>query len=59
MWVKRGKVDFVIVSDAGGVVPIEAKSGRNAHAYAALNNLLATKEYAHDTRGLRMALPSP
>ena len=56
---KRSEVDFVIESDAGGVMPIEAKSGRNVRAYAALNNLLATKEYAHDTRGFRMALPSP
>ena len=45
---KRGEVDFVIESDAGVVVPIEAKSGRSARAHAALNNLLATKEYALD-----------
>lgn len=39
---------FVIESDAGVVVPIEAKSGRNARAHAVLNNLLATKEYELD-----------
>ena len=45
---KRGGVDFVIEGEAGRVVPIEAKSGRNARAHAALNNLLATEEYAPD-----------
>lgn len=43
---KRGEVDFVIENDAGMVVPVEAKSGRNARAHAALDNLLATEEYA-------------
>ena len=45
---KRGEVDFVIENDAGAVVPVESKSGRNARAHASLNNLLATEEYALD-----------
>lgn len=42
---KRGEVDFITEGKAGEVVPIEVKSGVSVRAHAALDRLLATKEY--------------
>lgn len=45
---KRGEVDFVVDGPRGKTVAIEVKSGRYYHAHAALDNVLATKDYGVD-----------
>ncbi len=40
-----GEVDFLMEGRAGHVVPIEVKSGKKVSSHAALDKLLATKEY--------------
>lgn len=42
-----GEVDFLVERD-GQVIPIEAKSGKDYTRHAALNNLLAVKEWGLD-----------
>ena len=39
-----GEVDFLVVKD-GKVLPVEAKSGRHYRSHAALNRLLARRDY--------------
>lgn len=42
---KRGEVDFLVEDEAGGVVPIEVKSGKYYRRHAALDNLLESEGY--------------
>ena len=44
---KIGEIDFVIELD-GKIVPVEVKSGKDFKKHAALNNLLACREYGID-----------
>ena len=39
---KIGEVDFVVKTDAGGIILCEIKSGKDYHRHSALDNLLAT-----------------
>ena len=41
---KLGEVDFLLESD-GKVIPIEVKSGKDYYRHAAMDNLLANKDY--------------
>ena len=41
---KRGELDFV-VEHAGGVLPIEVKSGKDYEKHSALDNVMAAREY--------------
>ena len=41
---KLGEVDFLLESD-GKVIPIEIKSGKDYYRHAAIDNLLANKDY--------------
>ena len=42
---RKGEVDFLIETQAGDVLPVEIKSGKDYKVHRALNNLLETKEY--------------
>lgn len=42
---RKGEVDFLIETDAGFVLPIEVKSGKDYKRHVALNNLLSADEY--------------
>ena len=42
---KRGEVDFLLEHD-GAILPLEAKSGKNFTAHAALDNLMSDAEFA-------------
>lgn len=42
---KRGEVDFLMEKAAGGIVPIEVKSGKDYKLHTALNNLLGAVEF--------------
>lgn len=42
---RRGEVDFLMERAAGGIVPIEVKSGKDYKLHTALNNLLGTSEF--------------
>ena len=41
---KSGEIDFLIESD-GKVIPIEVKSGKDYYRHAAMDNILANKDY--------------
>lgn len=45
---KKGEVDFLMEKAAGGVLPIEVKSGKDYKLHTALNNLFGTEEYGID-----------
>lgn len=42
---RKGEMDFLIETNAGDVVPVEVKSGKDYKRHAALNNMLETKDY--------------
>ena len=42
---KKGEVDFLVETQAGKIIPVEIKSGKDYKSHRALNNLLETKEY--------------
>ncbi|MEG2458636.1 MAG: DUF4143 domain-containing protein [Raoultibacter sp.] len=42
---RKGEMDFLLETDAGSVLPIEVKSGKDYKLHTALNNLLGTEEY--------------
>ena len=41
-----GEVDFIAETDAGDVVPVEVKSGKDYKRHVALNNLMKSREHA-------------
>lgn len=43
---RKGEVDFLIENDAGAVIPLEVKSGKDYKIHSALNNLLSSGEYS-------------
>ena len=43
---RKGEVDFIAETEKAEVLPIEVKSGKDYKMHSALNNLLASSEYA-------------
>lgn len=42
---RKGEVDFLVETEAGTVIPVEVKSGKDYKLHSALNNLLSSKDY--------------